>query len=148
MVDMDTYKDGWNACLLYRNKQLTKQLKDYQKASALAGCSSSLIVAMGQLLCLHQKPAYGIVKDEAEWRDLFIVIDLFYGGCLSEELVPFSLSVQELRLCYLLRAHLDNRTIALLFNIVPRSVLKAKQRIKNKLALSATDSLDKYIQQC
>lgn len=41
-----------------------------------------------------------------------------------------------------------NKTIALLFNIVPRSVLKAKQRIKNKLALSATDSLDMHIQQC
>ena len=77
-MDMDTSKDSWNACLQYRNKQLTKQLKDYQKVSALTKCSSSLIVAMGQLLCLHQKPSYGIIKDEAEWRDLFIVIDLFY----------------------------------------------------------------------
>ena len=51
-------------------------------------------------------------------------------GCLSEELMSFGLSVQELRLCYLIRARLDNKTIALLFNIVPRSVLKAKQRIK------------------
>ncbi len=147
-MDMDTSKDSWNACLQYRNKQLTKQLKDYQKVSALTKCSSSLIVAMGQLLCLHQKPSYGIIKDEAEWRDLFIVIDLFYGGCLSEELMSFGLSVQELMLCYLIRARLDNKTIALLFNIVPRSVLKAKQRIKNKLALSATDSLDMHIQQC
>ena len=79
-MDMDTSKDSWNACLQYRNKQLTKQLKDYQKVSALTKCSYSLIVAMGQLLCLHQKPSYGIIKDEAEWRDLFIVIDLFYGG--------------------------------------------------------------------
>ena len=70
-MDMDTSKDSWNACLQYRNKQLTKQLKDYQKVSALTKCSSSLIVAMGQLLCLHQKPSYGIIKDEAEWRDLF-----------------------------------------------------------------------------
>ena len=147
-MDMDTSKDSWNACLQYRNKQLTKQLKDYQKVSALTKCSSSLIVAMGQLLCLHQKPSYGIIKDEAEWRDLFIVIDLFYGGWLSEELMSFGLSVQELRLCYLIRARLDNKTIALLFNILPRSVLKAKQRIKNKLALSATDSLDMHIQQC
>lgn len=145
---MDTYKDSWNACLLYRNKQLTKQLKDYQKASALSECSSSLIVAMGQLLRLHQKPAYGIIKDEAEWRDLFIVIDLFYGGCLSEELVSFCLSAQELKLCYLIRSRLNNKAIAALFNIVPRSVLKAKQRIKIKLSLSAADSLDKYIQQC
>ena len=33
---METYHDNWNACLLFRNKQLTKQLKDYQNASALA----------------------------------------------------------------------------------------------------------------
>lgn len=77
---MDAYKDNWSACLLYRNKQLTRQLGDYQKVTALVGCSSSLMVAMGQLLCLHQKPAYGIVRDEAEWHSLFIVIDLLYGG--------------------------------------------------------------------
>lgn len=35
-------------------------------------------------------------------------------GCLSEELMSFGLSVQELRLCYLIRARLDNKTIALL----------------------------------
>ena len=89
-MDMDTSKDSWNACLQYRNKQLTKQLKDYQKVSALTKCSSSLIVAMGQLLCLHQKPSYGIIKDEAEWRDLFIVIDLFYGttGPIKSSGVP------------------------------------------------------------
>ena len=27
---METYSDNWNACLLFRNKQLTKQLKNYQ----------------------------------------------------------------------------------------------------------------------
>ena len=32
---METYSDNWNACLLFRNKQLTKQLKNYQEASAL-----------------------------------------------------------------------------------------------------------------
>lgn len=102
----------------------------------------------GTVVVSPSKAFLGIIKDEAEWRDLFIVIDLFYGGCLSEELMSFGLSVQELRLCYLIRARLDNKTIALLFNILPRSVLKAKQRIKNKLALSATDSLDMHIQQC
>lgn len=35
-MDMDTSKDSWNACLQYRNKQLTKQLKDYQKVSAFS----------------------------------------------------------------------------------------------------------------
>ena len=27
---METYHDNWNACLLFRNKQLTKQLKEYR----------------------------------------------------------------------------------------------------------------------
>ena len=59
---METYSDNWNACLLFRNKQLTKQLKNYQEASVLADCSSSLLLAMSQLLRLHQHPSYGIVK--------------------------------------------------------------------------------------
>ena len=145
---MDAYKDNWSACLLYRNKQLTRQLGDYQKVTALDGCSSSLMVAMLQLFSLHQKPAYRIVRDEAEWHSLFIVIDLLYGGCLLETLASFCLSAQELRLCYLIRARLTNKTIALLFNITPRSVLKSKQRIKLKLSLSGSDSFDRYIQQC
>lgn len=28
---METYSDNWNACLLFRNKQLTKQLKTIRK---------------------------------------------------------------------------------------------------------------------
>ena len=144
---METYHDNWNACLLFRNKQLTKQLKDYQNASALAECSSSLLVSMGQLLCLHQHPSYGLVRDEAEWANLFTVIDMLYGDCLSETLSSYGLSMQELKLCYLVRARLGNKAIAVLFNISPRSVLKAKQRIKGILALSATDCLDTYIQQ-
>lgn len=144
---METYHDNWNACLLFRNKQLTKQLKDYQNASALAECSSSLLVSMGQLLRLHQHPSYGLVRDEAEWANLFTVIDMLYGDCLSETLSSYGLSMQELKLCYLVRARLGNKAIAVLFNITPRSVLKAKQRIKGKLTLSATDCLDTYIQQ-
>ena len=90
---METYHDNWNACLLFRNKQLTKQLKDYQNASALAECSSSLLVSMGQLLCLHQHPSYGLVRDEAEWANLFTVIDMLYGDCLSETLSSYGLSM-------------------------------------------------------
>ena len=74
-------------------------------------------------------------------------IDMFYGGCLSEQLSSYGLSMQELKVCYLIRARLGNKAIAVLFNITPCSVLKAKQRIKGKLTLSAADCLDKYIQQ-
>lgn len=144
---MDRYENNWNACLLYRNKQLTKQLKEYQEVSSLTGGSSSQMVAMGQLMRLRQNPSYGIIKDESEWKNLFAVIDLFYGGCLSDELASFPLGEQEIKICYLLRARMGNKAISLLFNILPVSVIKAKQRIKNKIGLSSTDSLDKYIQQ-
>lgn len=143
---METYHDNWNACLLFRNKQLTKQLKEYQNASVLAECSSSLLVSLGQLLRLHQNPSYGIIREETEWTNLFTVIDMFYGGCLSEQLSSYGLSMQELKVCYLIRARLGNKAIAVLFNITPCSVLKTKQRIKGKLTLSAADCLDKYIQ--
>lgn len=144
---MDVYQDNWNACLLYRNKQLTRQLKDYQRIMSLVECSVSLMVAMGQLICLHQRPTYGIVRDEIEWQHLFTVIDLLYGSSLSENLALFSLSAQEMKVCYLIRCRLSNADVATLFNITSRSVVKTKQRIKNKLSLSAKDSLDEYIQQ-
>lgn len=108
---METYSDNWNACLLFRNKQLTKQLKNYQEASVLVDCSSSLLLAMSQLLRLHQHPSYGIVRDDTEWQNLFTVIDWFYGNCLSEELVDYCLGPQELKLCYLVRARLCNKAV-------------------------------------
>ena len=83
---MDTYDKNLNACLLHRNKQLTRQLKDYQQTLALTDCSSSLMLAMGQLLRLHRLPSYGLVTSEEEWCHLFAVIDMFYGGCLSADL--------------------------------------------------------------
>ena len=144
---MDSYGSDLNACLLYRNKQLTKQLKEYQEVSSLTGGSSSQMVAMGQLIRLRQNPSYGIIKDESEWKNLFAVIDLFYGGCLSDELAPFPLGEQEIKVCYLLRARMGNKAIAQLFNILPVSVIKAKQRIRKKIGLPGTDSLDEYIQQ-
>ena len=76
---METYSDNWNACLLFRNKQLTKQLKNYQEASVLADCSSSLLLAMSQLLRLHQHPSYGIVRDDTEWQNLLPLSIGFMG---------------------------------------------------------------------
>ena len=75
------------------------------------------------------------------------MIDLLYGDdWLPADLEITHLSLQELKLCYLVRARLTNKAISLLFNITPKSVLKAKQRIKMKLSLSGTDSFDEYIQ--
>lgn len=70
---MDAYDKNLNACLLHRNKQLTRQLKDYQQTLALTDCSSSLMLAMGQLLRLHRVPSYGLVTSEEEWCHLFAI---------------------------------------------------------------------------
>lgn len=143
---MDTYNENWCSCLLFRNKQLTKELKRFQEAAALS-VSSSQMLALSQLLTLHIAPAYGILKNDYEWQNLFAVIDALYGdNWLPANLETKPMSMQELRICYLVRARLTNKSIALLFNITPRAVVKAKQRIKTKLSLSARDSFDDYVQ--
>ncbi len=142
---METYNDNRNAGMLFRNKQQTKLQKGHQKTSVPAEYPPFLL-SVEQLLRLHQNPSYGIIRNETEWANLFTVIDMFYGGCLSESLSSYGLSMQELKLCYLIRARIGNKAIALLCNITSRSVVKAKQRIKGKLALTATDVLDRYIQ--
>ena len=62
--------------------------------------------------------------------------------CSSKRFVlnSFGLSAQDLKLCYLIRARLCNKAIAV---ITPKSVLKTKQRIKNKIGLSGKDNLDR-----
>lgn len=136
----------WNDCLLFRNKQLTRELKEFRSLSAAAGCSSSQLLAMSQLLRLHTAPAYGIIRNEQEWRSLFSILDVLYGSSLAASLAEFNLNPQELKLCYLVRARLKNKVIGVLFNITATSVLKAKQRLKPKLGLGAADCFDRYIQ--
>ena len=98
---MDTYNDNWCSCLLFRNKQLTKELKRFEDFSTLSG-SSSRMLALSQLLKLHLTPAYGIIRNEYEWQNLFAVIDLLYGDdWLPADLEITHLSLQELKLCYL-----------------------------------------------
>ena len=143
---MDTYNENLFSCLLFRNKQLTKELKRFEDLSALS-VSSSQMLALSQLLKLHLAPTYGTIRNEYEWQNLFAVIDLLYGAdWLPEDLKTSRFSMQELKLCYLVRAQLTNKAIALIFNITSCSVLKAKQRIKAKLSLSSEDSFDRYIQ--
>ena len=67
-----------------------------------------------------------------------------YLGYSLGMVICSSLSAQDLKLCYLIRARLCNKAIAV---ITPKSVLKTKQRIKNKIGLSGKDNLDRYVQQ-
>lgn len=136
----------WNTCLLFRNRQLTRELKELRSVSAPAECTSSQLLAMSQLLRLHIHPAYGIINSEQEWQNFFSLLDILYASPLSSELEECQLTTQELKLCYLVRARLKNKAIALLFNITTASVIKAKQRLKQKLGLHPADCLDNYLQ--
>lgn len=136
----------WNTCLLFRNRQLTRELKELRSVSATAECTSSQLLAMSQLLRLHIHPAYGIISSEQEWQNFFSLLDILYASPLSAELKEYQLTAQELKLCYLVRARLRNKAIALLFNVTSASVIKAKQRLKQKLGLLPSESLDTYLQ--
>lgn len=52
---MDAYNENLSSCLLFRNKQLTKELKRFEDLSALS-VSSSQMLALSQLLKLHLAP--------------------------------------------------------------------------------------------
>ena len=138
----------WNTCLVTRNKQLTKELKEFRTVSAAMGCSSTQLLAMSQLFRLQTAPVYGIIKEDYEWDNLFSLIDVLYDDSLALSLPLYECKVtpHELRLCYLIRARLKNKALAVVFNITVQSVIKAKQRLKQKLGLLPVDDFDKYIQ--
>lgn len=136
----------WNTCLVSRNKQLTRELKELRTVSTTVGCSSAQLLAMSQLFRLQTSPVYGVIRNEQEWQNLFVLLDVLYANPLDISLHDYELTAQELKLCYLIRARLKNKTIAILFNITTQSVIKAKQRLKQKFGLLPVESLDEYIQ--
>ena len=75
------------------------------------------------------------------------MIDVLYGNSLAVSLQKYAITLQELKVCYLIRARIKNSSIAILFNIATQSVIKAKQRLKQKFGLTITDKFDVFIQQ-
>lgn len=75
------------------------------------------------------------------------MIDALYGNSLAASLQKYTFTLQELKVCYLIRARIKNNSIAILFNITTQSVIKAKQRLKQKFGLMITDKFDVFIQQ-
>lgn len=77
---------------------------------------------------------------EKNYRDLH---DAF-----SDELIAAhpKLTKGEIRLSYLIRQKMNNKEIATVLNVSPAAVEKAKYRLKKKVNLDKTESLDAYIQ--
>ena len=116
-----------------------------QKASNEVGFEAEDIPLMVEAIPLSNESVMLVITKIEDPEELDTRFSKF--SPLSDELAPFPLGEQEIKICYLLRARMGNKAISLLFNILPVSVIKAKQRIKNKIGLSSTDGLDKYIQQ-
>lgn len=51
------------------------------------------------------------------------------------------LTAYDIRLCTYLRSHLSTKEIAVLLNITPDSVKKAKHRLRKKLAIDPEESI-------
>lgn len=135
-------KDELNAYLQKQNISFAKQLKGYREIQALLPAQHTL--ALSQLCRLRCRPVYGLVKSEEEWLSVFRMIDTLYGD-ISTRLKAYKLSMQELRICYLIRAGFTNAMIATVSNVTTEAIAKSKQRMKAKFSLSANDSFGDFI---
>ncbi|EKU89540.1 tetratricopeptide repeat protein [Bacteroides oleiciplenus] len=135
-------KDELNSCLQKLNVSYTKQLKEYQEIHSLLPVERTL--ALSRLCQLRCQPAYGLVKSDEEWMEIFGVIDTLYGD-MSEKLGDYKLGMQERRICYLIRAGFTNGMIAIVSNVTADAIAKSKQRMKSKFLLSGGDAFDDFI---
>ena len=106
---------------------------------------SSKHQAFDLLYRLKSEPRYGLVKTEDEWFQLFAVINRLYGDIVGKLEGCPQLTGQDVRVCYLLHARMNNATLGVLFNVDSRSVVKSKQRIKKKMGIASDLSLEEYL---
>lgn len=142
LIERQHAKDDWNACLQKQNLAYSKRLKALEGSAGEfdTACSKALM----QLFRLHEAPSPAVVHDDEEWRAVFSVIDTLYGD-LSSRLHEKELGMQDCRICYLLHAGFSNRDVALATGVSMHAVLKAKQRMKAKLALPPTEKLKDFL---
>ena len=99
------------------------------------------------LMCIILSPktlCHKLVAEE--WGQLFILMDILYGDALKNWLADYNyLSEEEIALCYFCYIGIKHRNQAIFFGISSQSLSKRKQRLKDKLAISHTISLEKAI---
>ena len=101
--------------------------------------------AFDLLYRLKTEPRYGLVRTEDEWLQLYAIINRLYGDIVNKlENCP-QLTEQDVRVCYLVHARMNNATLGILFNVDSRSVVKSKQRIKKKMGIASDLSLEEYL---
>ena len=101
--------------------------------------------AFDLLYQLKSEPRYGLIETEDEWFQLYAVINRLYGDIVNKLKDCPQLTGQDVRVCYLLHARMNNATLGILFNVDSRSVVKSKQRIKKKMGIASDLSLEEYL---
>ena len=101
--------------------------------------------AFDLLYQLKSEPRYGLIETEDEWFQLYAVINRLYGDIVGKLEACPQLTGQDVRVCYLLHARMNNATLGVLFNVDSRSVVKSKQRIKKKMGIASDLSLEEYL---
>ena len=101
--------------------------------------------AFDLLYRLKTEPRYGLVQTEDEWLQLYAVINRLYGDIVDKLRNCPQLTGQDVRVCYLVHARLNNAALGILFNVDGRSITKSKQRIKKKMEIDGDLSLEEYL---
>ena len=101
--------------------------------------------AFDLLYRLKTEPRYGLVQTEDKWLQLYAVINRLYGDIVDKLRNCPQLTGQDVRVCYLVHARLNNAALGILFNVDGRSITKSKQRIKKKMEIDGDLSLEEYL---
>lgn len=133
------------ALLMKQIREQENLIEDLQTSLHESGNIPLRYEAFDLLYRLKTEPQYGLVETENEWLQLYAVINRLYGDIVGKlEKCP-QLSVQDVRICYLVHARMSNATLGILFNVDGRSVTKSKQRIKKKMGFVPELSLEEYL---
>ena len=94
-----------------------------------------------KVIKLSQKVVPGATKSplsEKDWQNIITQVNEFYPF-LADRLAAFNLSAAELRYCYLSLLGLDSIGESILLHILPDSVNKRRQRVRQRLGIIAKE---------
>lgn len=102
---------------------------------------------MNILMCIILSPiTLGHKLLTEEWKQLFIFMDILYGDALKNWLAKYNgLSEEEMALCYFCYIGIKHRNQAVFLGVSSQSLSKRKQRLKDKLLISRSMSLEDAI---
>ncbi|HYC84765.1 MAG TPA: hypothetical protein VEB86_06060, partial [Chryseosolibacter sp.] len=81
-----------------------------------------------------------------EWEKFREHFDVVHGGFLKRLQHQYpDLKTSSLKLCAYIKMRLSSKQIAILMNTSPRSVIKARYRLRSRLSLDKDEGLDEYL---